>query len=249
MRTWGRGHRWLWSVLGSLGVAAVVVAGAFAPRALRHVDAFAIERVEVSGIRFTEPYAVVRAAGIDGESNLFDDADAWRAGVLELPLARDVQFRRRLPGTLSIEVREAEPVALVAERELRPVDAMGRALPLDPTGVVLDLPIVVGASLEDNALAGAGMSAVELLLLMSLHDAALAERVSQIELVPGALRVVFRGDGPDALLPLQTTPTHLTQLRLAYSDLAGRGELSRAGRIDVRFRDQVVVSFLRKSVS
>lgn len=249
MRMWGGGGRWLWSIAGSLGVAALVVAVTHAPRALRHLEAFTIERVEVVGTRFTEPYAVVRGAGIEGDSNLFDDAEVWRRGVLELALVREVRVRRKLPGTLLIEVREAEPVALVAGRELRPVDVMGRALPLDPMGVVLDLPILVGASMEDDSLSGAALAAVELLMLMNVHDPALAERVSQIEVMPDALRVVFRAAGPDALFPLQATPTHLVQLRVAYSDLAGRGELSRAGRIDVRFRDQVVVSFLGKSVS
>jgi cell division septal protein FtsQ len=242
-------RRWLWSLAAALGVAAVVVAVMYAPRVLRQLDAFTIERVEVTGTRFTEPWAVVRAAGIDERSNLFDDADAWLAGVLELPLVREARVRRTLPGTLTLEVREAEPVALVAEQELRAVDAAGRALELDLAGAVLDLPVLVGVALEHDALAGAALSAVELVNLMAAHDAALAERVSQVELIPGALRVVFRGQGPDALLPVQATPTHLMQLRLAYSDLASRGELSRVGRIDIRFRDQVVVSFLRTSVS
>jgi hypothetical protein len=203
----------------------------------------------VTGTRFTEPYAVVRAAGLDQRTNLFDDADAWRTGVLELPLVLEARVRRRFPATLTIEVWEAQPVALVAGQGLRPVDATGRALPLDPAGVVLDLPILVGAALEDDVLAGAALPAMELLHLMSLHDPLLAERISQIELVGAALRVVFRGDGPDALLPLQASPAHLTQFRLAYADLAGRGELDRVGHIDVRFRDQVVASFLRKPVS
>jgi hypothetical protein len=84
---------------------------------------------------------------------------------------------------------------------------------------------------------------------MTTHDPALWERVSQVEAVRGGLRVVFRGPAPEALFPLDASPRHLTQLRLAQADLASKGELARAGRIDVRFRDQVVVSFLRKSVS
>jgi cell division septal protein FtsQ len=249
MRGRPRVERVLWALAAVLTVAAVAGAGTYAPRALRHLDAFAIEHVEVTGLRFTEPYAVVRAAGIDDGSNLFDDADVWRGGVLELPLVREVRVRRTLPTTLTIEVREAEPVALVVGESLRPVDAAGRALDLDPSGIVLDLPILGGVTFEDDTLSGPALSAIALLSLMSAHDASLWERVSQVEVVRGALRLVFRDGGPDALLPLDATPTHLTQLQLAYADLASRGELARVGRIDVRFREQVVVSFLRKSVS
>jgi hypothetical protein len=242
-------RRWrpvLATVLAAAMVAGVVALG---PGALRRIDAFTIDRVEVSGTRFTEPYAVVRAAGIHHGSNLFDDADAWRAGVLELPMVTGVVVRRRLPSTLAIEVREAEPVALVAQEELRPVDAAGRALALDPAGVILDLPILTGVALDGDLLPATAMAALAVLLLMREREGPLAERVSQVEVLPGAIRVVLRDGEPDALLPLDATPLHLTQLRVAYTDLAGRGELGRAGRIDVRFRDQVVVSFLRKPVS
>ncbi len=58
------------------------------------------------------------------------------------------------------------------------------------------------------------------------------------------LRIVFRDRGADAWLPARATPTQLTQLRLALADLAARGELEAVRSIDVRFRDQVVVSFL-----
>jgi hypothetical protein len=103
---------------------------------------------------------------------------------------------------------------------------------------------------EDDRLTGsAAASALSLLVLLRDHPGAWSDRVSQVELLTTGLRVVFRGDGPDALMPLRPTDLHVTQLRLAYADLAARGELGRARRIDVRFRDQVVVSFLRIPVS
>ena len=49
---------------------------------------------------------------------------------------------RRLPGTVRVVIREAEPVAL-AERagRLVLVDAAGRTLPFDPTRPAADLPL------------------------------------------------------------------------------------------------------------
>jgi cell division septal protein FtsQ len=243
-------RRWLRQVAGALAVAAVVLAGAVAPRLLRELDHFRIERVEVVGTRFSEPYAVVRAAGIAAGSSLFDDAATWRAGVLSLPLVAEVRVRRHFPSGLTLEVREVEPVALVASPELRPVDASGRLIALEPAGTILDLPILSGVAVADSTLAqGAEEPALRLLLLMRAREPGLVDRVSQIDRTVDGLRLVLRQGGPDALLPLHTRDVHLTQLRLAYADLGARGELARVRRIDVRFRDQIVVSFLRTPVS
>jgi hypothetical protein len=244
------GRRWLWLVGGTTALAAVAVAVALGPGVARNLAPFQVQHVEVVGTRFLEPYAVVRAAGLHQPASIFDDAGAWRAGVLELPLVADATFRRRLPSTVTIEVREVEPAALVAADRLRPVDAAGREVELDPAGTVLDLPILLGFTLEDGALAGAlGASAIRTLGLVREHQPRLAERVSQLEAWPGGLRLAFRDGAPEALLPLDPTPAHLAQLRVAMADLNARGELRRVRRIDVRFRDQVVVSFLHTPAS
>lgn len=243
-------RRWRWLLAGA-GLAAAAWLGALhGPDLLRELEWFRVRSVEVAGTRFLEPYAAVRAAGINEGSSVFDDPRVWRAGIEALPLVDGVTIRRRLPGTLLIEIREAEPVALVAGGDrLQPVDWRGRALDLDPAGAALDLPVLSGVAISEDRLEEPGESALLLLSLLHEHDGRWADRVSQLELVPGAVRVVFRGDGPDALVPLSPTPSHVRQLRLAYADLSARGELGRARRIDVRFRDQVVVSFLRTPLS
>jgi cell division septal protein FtsQ len=251
--TWSRRRirRVLWAMGGTLGVAAVAVAAVtYGPRVLRELELFRVEQVEVIGTRFLEPYAVVTAAGIDVNSSVFDDFDVWRDGVLALPLVADVQVRRRFPSVVTLDIREIEPVALVADGALRPVDALGRVVALDLAGAALDLPIVVGATIDDDQLGAAAVaSALTLLALIADQQGSLADRISQVEVMEGALRLVFRDGGPDALLPLDPSSGHLTQLRVAYADLAARGELQRARRVDLRFRDQVVVSFLRTPVS
>jgi hypothetical protein len=244
------GRRWVLGIACVLTITGVVAAGFHAPHLLRELEVFRVEQVEVLGVRYLEPYAVVRAAGIGEGSSVFDSPADWREGVLALPLVVDARVRRRFPSTVAIEVREAEPVALLAGGDLRPVDAQGRILDLEPAGAILDLPILMGGTVDDGRLVGpAAASALHLLVLLRDHPGAWSDRVSQVELMAAGLRVVFRGDGPDALMPLRPDDMHVTRLRLAYADLDARGELGRARRIDVRFRDQVVVSFLRNPVS
>lgn len=244
-----RAKRWLGRFGVLLAVVAVSLAAGFAPGVLRKMDAFRVRHVEVVGTRFTEPYAVVRAAGLDEPASLFDDVDSWRAGVRTLPLVADVAVRRKLPGRVALEVREVTPVALVSGEMLRPVDATGRLLPLDPAGEMLDLPIVVGVTLAGGRVVGPGASAVAVLTALAGDAPELAGRISQVVVSDGAIRLAFRSDAAEAVLPLRPSEVQLAQLRLTFSDLVARGELDRVRAIDVRFRDQVVVSFLGTPLS
>lgn len=237
-------------IMAGAALAAAIAVIRLAPRVLRLVDAFHVETVEVTGTRFLEPYAVVRAAGLDRPASLFDDADTWRAGVLTLPLVEEVRIRRRIPATVQVHVREVEPVALVEDGWLRPVDARGRLIPLEPAGIVLDLPVIAGVPVKNGRVDGAaGASAVATLTALAVRAPELADRISQIEVGPGALRIAFRGQALEAVLPRHPSRVELLQLRLAHADLRARGELDQVRSIDVRFRDQVVVSFIDTPVS
>ena len=240
--------------LRRLGIALGLALGVWmvgrAPHVLRRMDVFRVRTVEVTGTRFLEPYAVVRAAGLDRDASVFDDADTWRAGALTLPLVEDVRVRRGMPGTVKLEVREVEPVALVAGSTLRPVDALGRLIDLEPAGIVLDLPVVVGVPIKDGRVAtSAGASAIAALTVLAVRSPDLADRISQVEVTAGAVRIAFRDVPLEVLLPPHPSDVQLLQLRLAHADLRARGELDGVRSIDVRFRDQVVVSFLDSSVS
>lgn len=225
--------------------ATVAVGWLYGPRTLREAETFRVRQVEVVGTRFLEPYAVVRAAGLDRAASIFDDADAWRAGVRTLALVDAVTVRRVYPSRIQLEIREVEPVALIAAQSLRPVDAAGRLLELDPAGIALDLPVLTGVAVEGGRVAeGPSRSAVETVASLLGRTPGLAEDVSQADLEGGVLRLTFRDREATALLTAGAGPVELTQLRLAMTDLAGRGELEQVRTIDVRFRDQVVVSFL-----
>ena len=247
--TQNRGRRWMRRGLAVTGIAGLAAIAGFAPRALRDVDAFRVTRVEVVGTRYLDPYAVVRAAGLAVESSVFDPVEAWRSGVLTLPLVDDIQVTRRLPGTITLDVREVRPVALVSARTLRPVDLTGRVLEIDAAGASLDLPVLQGVETRRGRVDADGQAALRALQVMETESAELIERVSQVVIEDDRLRVLFRDAELEAFLPLRATPAQVTQLRLAYADLAARGELRRVRTIDARFRDQVVVSFLPKVVS
>lgn len=225
--------------------ATAAVAWVYGPAVLRDLDVFRVQQVEVVGTRFLEPYAVVRAAGLDLESSVLDDADEWVTGATTLTLVDEIRVGRVFPGKIRLEVREVEPVALVSAGSLRPVDASGRLLDLDPAGIALDLPIVTGLEVEDTGVVeGPSAAAVATVAMVMKRAPDVAARLSQAELRGHDLTLLFREGLTVAVLPAAASTAQVTQLRLALADLLARGELDQVRTIDVRFRDQVVVSFL-----
>jgi len=245
-----RGTRWL--VLAATA-AALVGAGAAAPALLRRSDAFGVRRVEVVGTRFLAPHEALAWSGITAASSVFDDPETWRAALLRHVLVADAQVERRLPGTVVLRVVEAVPVALVAAPELRPVDAAGRLLPIDAAGADLDLPVLaVEPTIQDGAVADdVALGLIALLAAVQRADPDLAGRISTVEPARGGgvLVVLREPAGLEALLPADGGEPPLRELRAALADLTVRGELAAVRRVDVRFRDQAIISFTHSATS
>lgn len=240
-------------ILGGLG-AIVVLAGAWAsPIALRQMDSFVVEQVEVHGTRYLAPEAVLEASGIAVGSSLWDDAASWQAALERHPMIRSARIDRRLPSTLRITVTETEPVALVRTPALEAVDGRGRLLPIAPEAVGLDLPIVAGAvsiggdGLIEHAATREALAAFERL---RAAEPDLAAAVSEIGVARGELRLLLRVRQPAvARVDFDAGATQLRQVRLALEDLADRGELERLRVLDGRFREQVVVELYPQQTS
>lgn len=246
------------SVLRWVAVAAVAAGvtalAADLPRLLRRVEFFRVQRVEVVGTRYMAPHDVLALSGITSASNLFDDADAWRAALEAHPLVAAVRVERDLPSTVVLHVTEAEPVAFVRTPALLPVDASGRVLPIDPTERSLDLPVLAAASRigEDGRIA----DPAALVLLATLNavrraEPILAAAVSEVApAADGAVRLVLGEPAHvEVLLPAEPGGLRLRQLGLAIADLRARQELARVKRIDARFHDQVVVTLTARTSS
>lgn len=234
-------------ILASSGLVLTVTAGGIAqtPELLRGLDSFRVETVEVVGTRYVEPAEIAAATGLRRGANIFDDPQRWRDGVLSLPLVREVEFERKLPATIVITVDEEVPVALAAATELRPLDAAGRFLPLDPSGRAMDLPVLWPSEAPAaTRLTERDRAVVETLSKVQGLDPALAARISELSAVPDGVRLRFR-DLPraEALVPVGLDGAGLARLRAAMSDVRARGELERVRRIDLRYREQLVVSF------
>jgi POTRA domain, FtsQ-type len=244
------------------GVAALITtAAALAPLGFRRMDAFRVKRVEVTGSRFMTPEAALAATGISDSSSVFDDPEAWIERLRAERLIADARVEQRLPGTVRIELVEAQPIALVRTPELRPVDARGRLLPIALAGELLDAPIVAERA-KFGADSMADSMTVRLiggLLDVRALDAPLADRISEVGWAGGGgLRFVLQQpDNAELLLPehpegrvLHEVALALEHLRMDRRDTTDRNTaFDRLARIDARYADELFVSLRSRATN
>lgn len=214
-----------------LGLAAVAVVWLVGPRLLRPVGFFRVRQVELVGVRYLAPDAVIAALHLGPRASVFDDRDRLVERLQRVPGIAEVRIVRRFPGVLKVIVREEEPVALVPGTSGGPltvVDGDGRPMPYDPSRGAPDLPV---AASPDSELVGvlAMVQAVDPSLYESI-TAARAER-STVVLQLGSRRLlVMRDVGPEVIRAVELVAHDLTSRALSYSELDARY----AGQIVVR---------------
>lgn len=217
--------------------AAAIVAGAvvlwFAgPLLLRPVGFFRVRQIELVGVRYMAPGAVIGALALEPQASVFDATDPLTARLRVLPGIADARVVRRFPGALKVIVREVEPVALVpgvAGGALTVVDSGGHALPYDPSRVWLDLPI---AASVDSGL-------VAVLALVQSVDPTLFETISSARPTRGGSGVVLQAGSKRVLVGRDAGPDVIRAVARVTEDLAARARAYT--ELDARYAGQVVV--------
>ncbi len=210
------------------GVLAVVVSPFAVREVARRMAFFRARKVEIEGARYIAPDQIVSRMKVDTAASIWDDADRWEERIAEHPQVRDVRITRRLPGTLVVHITEVPPVALVPTGAgLAPYDAAGRPLPIDPTMVDLDLPVV----------AARDVAALRLLGDVQQETPQLFARINDVRrLAHGELSVQV--DSLNVLGARDLTAARLSDILPVERDLMRRGR--RAVELDLRYRDQVI---------
>ena len=202
------------------------------PHLLRHVGFFRVRQIELVGLRYLAPSAVLGALRLAADASVFDDLDEISARVRTLAGVSDARVVRRPPGALKVLVREVEPVALVpgvgsGGRALTVVDGGARPLPYDPSRTALDLPV---AQSGDSGLVGvlALVQSVDLTLFEEITGARAGKHGVVLEL--GSRRVLVARDvGPEVIRAVVLVSQDLEARHRTYAEL------------DARYDGQIVV--------
>jgi cell division protein FtsQ len=231
---------------GAVAVAALVAAFLWigVPHALARVPMFRVRQIDLVGVKYLAPDALIAALRLPAGASVFGDAGLLADRVKGVSGVADASVERRLPGTLEVLVSEVEPAAFAPGKRggsLVAVDGAGRPLPFDPERTGLDLPIVGSAD----------AGAVSVLALVQAVDPALFQRITgarsskrgDVLLELGAHRRVWlrRDAGPETVRAVALVGQDLAVTGRAYTELDARF----AGQVIVRqqivVRQQVVV--------
>ena len=225
---WLKSHKRVIS-MSALGVL-LMTSVSWLPALLRPLDFFHVRKVSVRGIQYVDARALVRHMQIDTMTSIWNSLDPYAERIAALPQVRSARLSRRLPSTLVVTVDESIPVALAPASggALRAYDEDGRSLPVDPTRVDLDLPIL---SRADTAL-------LRLLADLRRVDPPMFARVSEVERTGREEAIVFLSSLPVRVLS-STSVERFGELRAVEEDLARRA--ARPAELDLRFSDRVIV--------
>jgi cell division septal protein FtsQ len=220
--------RWWRRLALGVAVAALALSPWWGLAAARRLEFFRVRRVEIVGVQFLSPSEVLKRLRADTTVSVWDDHRARERRIAEHPQVRSVAISRRLPGTLVVAIEENLPVALVPEpKGFGAYDARGRRLPLDPSRLAVDLPVLAR---RDTAL---------LRLLADLRAArpALYSRISEMRRT-GRQELIFLVGSLPVRAMTDVTVERLDDIIPVETDLVRRQ--ARVAELDLRYRDQVI---------
>jgi len=238
-----RWRRWLGGAcIAGAAVASAVSLFTLAPRLLEAVLAhpfFSVTRFEIEGnARLADQEVLEWLGAKPGMSIWWVDPRVWRAKLLAHPWIQSAQVRRELPRRVEIRIRERWPVAVVRWRgTFQYVDRTGHFLGAAEPLRVAEFPLLTlpeSAELRPQGELQVGLRFLRLCARLGYADQiseVVADR-SGVTVYPLSSRtavVLGRGQWRERLL------------RSSRVFAAWQGEWDRLERVDVSFRNVVVV--------
>lgn len=220
-----------------VGAALLLLAIWFAaPRLLGRLDYFHVQTVRLEGARLISPTAVLAALGTDTSASVFVDPAELEAKVEAMPLVAAARVRRKLPGTLVVEIVERTPVALIATADgFRGVDSAGTVLPIDPAVSAFDAPVVSPAAGKPDT--AADRRVFNLLGAVRARDPDLFDAIEEVRRASSTEWHIRTTHQLVRVMP-EVTLERLADIFPVEQDLDRRH--LRAVELDLRFRNHVI---------
>lgn len=207
---------------------------------------FKLERIEVPRLQQLSQDEIVNLAGVKlGESLLKIDLQHVAEQLEKNPWIEKLKVRRRFPGTLSIEISERVPVAVVNMGYLYYLDSKGEIFKPLTEGDRLDYPVLTGISEEDllKDADGTKMMLTTALGLMEMLKKGTVFRlsdVSEIHLDKGYGFTLFTTQGG---IPVKLGNSDfqgkLARFSQIYKDLTA--QIASLEYVDLNYPDKIVV--------
>lgn len=203
-----------------------------------------IDRIFVEGNERLSEGEILELIEVGETANILTlDLNETRARLLRSAWVKDVELKRMLPATLTLQIVERTPVAVAALSELYLLAEDGTILDqLPPFYDMGKLVLVRGLSQSANAAGGVALDRAALAGRMAealLRDERLSLLVSELDVTEGASSVTLRlRESP--LILLVSEETMVARLSEIVPLLAGIAErLPGLSVVDLRFQNRV----------
>jgi cell division protein FtsQ len=216
--------------LALTGIVVILAAGSpfWGPLLMRRMAFFHVHRIEIIGARYVAPSDILARLHVDTVASVWDPTAPLVTRLMSHPEIQRAVVRRKLPGTLVVEVTERAPVALVPANDgFRVFDERGVALPIDPARVTVDAPVL---SERDTTL-------LRLLGALRVEMPVFYAKLSGVRKV-GNDEVVLDLPNQPVRAMHDVSLERLAEIEPVEADLS-RKQLH-ATELDLRYRDQVI---------
>jgi cell division protein FtsQ len=189
---------------------------------------FQLQEANFTGLTRASRAELVKLSGLAQGQNLFAlDVSALEKAMLQHPWVRGVEVTRHFPATVSVEVVEHTPEALVVLGDLYVLDGEGEPFKRVTPGDGLDLPLVTGVEREEYVKEPAAVrermkSAIEVAHAYGALKPGRHERLSEVR-VDGTSFALVTVAGQEVLLGEGNTEAKLARLTRVRRELSARG--------------------------
>ena len=205
-----------------------------------------LEKIQVSGLKRLKRQEVIALSGLKpGDAMLHLKLPRLAEHIKKSPWVEKVRVNRYFPRTVSVEITEWEPVAIVNLGYLYYLDGKGEIFKPLSRGDNLDFPMITGISEEDLAKDPKGCkgmlkTALEVAGLLRAGAVFKLEDISEIHVDKGYGYTLFTAQGGVPVkLGNSGFPEKLARLSRIYGDLSP--QLQTVEYIDLNYSDKIVV--------
>ncbi len=206
---------------------------------------FDIREVRIVGARYSDPVDILNVASPELGKTIFEDHGGVSVMLRRMPMIKWAEVDRVPPGWIIIRVVEREPIAMLSDDTLIPVDEDGWVLPISASDFDLELPIVEPSG--DYRIDAVGRvesvsveSALRFLKLVRASGLPLFQEISVLSVDEGGgITLTTVSQGHRVHLGVELSMDNVMLLCEVMKDLQDRGIESCT--IDMRYKDQVVV--------
>ncbi len=158
---------------------------------------FIISGIEITGSELIAKNSIVSLSEITTKMRIFDiKTSELKNKILSNKLIKDVSVKRIYPSTISIKIKEKQPVAFVISKKSYLLDETGELLPMPEQIRVYDLPVITGiknieTKLKKNENIDELKTIINILKLIKKSEINLYNNISEINFKTSDLLVFY----------------------------------------------------------